>query len=956
MKAKVNLGYFFPISILSALTVLAIFVPFSPNMPGPGLDYSWQLALNQATAEGKAYGRELIFTYGPYASLQTWMYNPLTDNLMLFGGLFLALFYIVVLLIIFWRRNVLLILAFLCVLISVSTTDGLFTSYALLLSLVLYRLTAPRHSFDGLDLSPGVFVPLCAPLGFLPLIKVSMFLVSGVFLVLYFVFLWWEGLRLVALGSVAASLVTAVVAWVVAGQSIDGLPGYVLAMWPIVSGYTDAMSLSGSITQVTGYIGISIALLWTVALSRSLPAAPRALLTLSFAAFLFVAFKEGFVRHDDGRATVAASALMIAAILSVWAGARVSAAIPVILAAAVCTFFIDIRNVPSAGGLLFSRPMNMYRNLYYGIKNRFESEHRLRDDYDDHLKAIRSEFAVDTLPGTTDIYPYDQAYLLASKNIWQPRPVLQSYSAYTPALAETDRNYILSGPPDNVIFRVETIDNRIPSLDDGASWPVLLNSFVPLKLADDTLYLQRSEAVADADRTPIHEATHWFHETVRLPAADQVLFAQLTFKKTLVGRLASFLFKPDPLDIEVSLADGTTRRFRVIPGMTETGFVLTPLIESTRDFALLFGDRSILSDKAVRSIRIEPRNGGTRIWSDRYSLKLSRLDMTRAAARKQIVPPASGLEGPPQDFEQAAAETCEGSIDAVNGAPPSAPGVRKPKTLTVFGWTTVSGKDGKTADEVFMTVIGEDGVKGYIKASKVPRPDVRAYFGKPNMQNPGFQATADISASSGDLTLGIARVRDGGLHECKNFSIKLLDVRRDEAESRSTEQYVAPQERPATAVDACEGNIDLLNGSVPRPTNFIRDSLSVAGWMTASGKDGDPADAVFITLTGDDATTVYFKTTRVPRPDVNEHFGRLDMPDAGFTVTLPISQMTGRYVLSLARLNKGKLETCPRLRWPLSVNVATPCGRSWSDKIARWARFVGIVPSASTFAEVCEED
>ncbi len=206
------------------------------------------------------------------------------------------------------------------------------------------------------------------------------------------------------------------------------------------------------------------------------------------------------------------------------------------------------------------------------------------------------------------------------------------------------------------------------------------------------------------------------------------------------------------------------------------------------------------------------------------------------------------------------------------------------------------------------------------------------------------------------MTLGIARVRDGGLHECKNFSIKLLDVRRDEAESRSTEQYVAPQERPATAVDACEGNIDLLNGSVPRPTNFIRDSLSVAGWMTASGKDGDPADAVFITLTGDDATTVYFKTTRVPRPDVNEHFGRLDMPDAGFTVTLPISQMTGRYVLSLARLNKGKLETCPRLRWPLSVNVATPCGRSWSDKIARWARFVGIVPSASTFAEVCEED
>jgi hypothetical protein len=875
LATTANLGLFYAISISTGLTVLAIFVPFLPRMPKSGLDPSWKLALNQATAEGIAYGRDLIFTCGPYASVTTRMYNPFTDKLMLLGGFFFALFYIVALLIIFWRRNALLIISFVYVLTTALIKDDL--SYALLLSLVLHRLTASRHSSDGLNLSPWLFVLLCAPLGFLPLINGSMFLVSGVFLVLYFVFLWWNGLRLVALGSVAAPLVTAVVAWVVAGQSIDGLPGYVLAMLPIISGYTDAMSVSGDTTQILGFIGVSIALLGTLVVSRSVPAAPRAFLALSFAAFLFVAFKEGFVRHD-GHSTIAGSALIIGAILSAWAGASLGAAIPVILAAAVCTFFIDIQIVPSASGLLLGGPMNTYWNAYYGIKNRMESDRRLSDDYDAHLKAIRSEFAVDTLPGTTDIYAYNQAYLLASKNLWLPRPVLQSYAAYTPALAEKDREHLLKRPPDNIVFRVETLDNRVPSLDDGASWPVLLNSFVPVKLADDTLYLQRGEAVADADRTPIHEATHWFHETVHLPAIDQVLFAQLRFKKTLVGRLASILFKVDPLNVEVSLADGTTRTFRVIPGMTETGFVLTPLIESTRDFAALFGDRSILSNKGVRSIRIDPRDGGTRFWSDRYNLKLSRLDMTRAAARKQIVPAASRLEGPPKDFEQAAAETCEGSIDAVNGTPSSASGVRKPKILKVDGWTTVSGKDGKTADEVFMTVIGEDGVKGYIKASKVDRRDVKAYFGRPNMEDPGFGATADISASSGDLTLGLARVRDGRLHECTNFSIKL------EAAPRSIAQFVAPQEKPATAVDACEGNVDLLNGSAPRSTNCIKeDTLSVAGWLTASGKEGDPADAV-------------------------------------------------------------------------SVNIAAPCGRSWSSKIARWARSVGIIPSASSFAEVCEED
>ena len=289
--------------------------------------------------------------------------------------------------------------------------------------------------------------------------------------------------------------------------------------------------------------------------------------------------------------------------------------------------------------------------------NRLESSHRLSDEYEAHLHAIRSELAIDTLPGTTDIYAYNQAYLLASKNVWRPRPVLQSYSAYTPALAEMDREHLLRRAPDNIVFRVETIDGRVPSLDDGSSWPILLNSFVPQKFDDETLYLKRREEMADADRTPVQEGVHHFHETVQLPAADSVLFAQLSFTKTIIGKLASFLLKVDPLDVEVGLADGTTRTFRIIPGMTETGFVLSPLIESTGDFASLFGDRSRLRDKAVKSIRIFPRAGGTRFWSEQYKLKISKLDMTRAASRKQIAPNAPPLDGPPKDVERAAAES-----------------------------------------------------------------------------------------------------------------------------------------------------------------------------------------------------------------------------------------------------------------------------------------------------------
>jgi hypothetical protein len=79
------------------------------------------------------------------------------------------------------------------------------------------------------------------------------------------------------------------------------------------------------------------------------------------------------------------------------------------------------------------------------------------------------------------------------------------------------------------------------------------------------------------------------------------------------------------------------------------------------------------------------------------------------------------------------------------------------------------------------------------------------------------------------------------------------------------------------------------------------------------------------------------------------------MPDAGFRISLPVSQMTGNCVLGLARLNKGRI--------PHENSLATlrQCGRSVQSAHVReirerWARCVGIIPSASLLAEVCEED
>jgi hypothetical protein len=66
------------------LTVL-FSVPFAPQMPRPGLDESWRYAMNEAVAQHLSFGKDIVFTFDPLASVYTGLYHASTDPIMLLG-------------------------------------------------------------------------------------------------------------------------------------------------------------------------------------------------------------------------------------------------------------------------------------------------------------------------------------------------------------------------------------------------------------------------------------------------------------------------------------------------------------------------------------------------------------------------------------------------------------------------------------------------------------------------------------------------------------------------------------------------------------------------------------------------------------------------------------------------------------------------------------------------------
>ena len=275
--------------------------------------------------------------------------------------------------------------------------------------------------------------------------------------------------------------------------------------------------------------------------------------------------------------------------------------------------------------------------------------------------------------GTTDIYSYNQSYLIASGNNWSPRPIFQSYAAYSSSLVEKNKNHLFGKmSPDNVILKVETIDGRIPSAEDGASWVPLLTHYKPNALENDFLYLHKKPSMADVlEQSLIGKGSYSFSHAVPIPSNSSPVFVEISIKQSSFGKLATIFYKPSQLQISINLENGTTRTYRIISGMTQSGFLISPLIENTGEFGLLYGDMNYLADKKVKSFSIAPVSDRAE-WEDTFEVVFKKISVPSTIEISKLYKFDKVRDGP-EIRKVSVAAKCDGGIDRINGIVPSPP-------------------------------------------------------------------------------------------------------------------------------------------------------------------------------------------------------------------------------------------------------------------------------------------
>lgn len=778
--------------LVLVVSMLLLFVPFRPVFPGSGLDPSWMLGMNELMSRDAVFGRDVIFTFGPLASVYTTYFHPTTDSLAMLTSLVLALSAIGC-----WRvilagrsQGVWLGVSLACWL-CLNSRDALLFAVPLLASLasafwVLDQRASESDESSALRLhgsmTPVWLVLAWASVGVLPLIKGTMLVLTVALAGLTALFLLTQRRVLMAGLVLLAPSAVSLIVWAALGQGLGNLPRYLGSMSEIIVGYTEAMSYG--LDRPLNQVQLALFSLLALMLLRraSLFGLQRDRLTAMFffvvlAASLFLSFKAAFVRHDEGHAIVAMNVALVLVCVA-WARFDLSPGghWKWALLAGLLWYAVMMGYRGWGAGHHLSQWWATQKASVGGVVDRATKSTAHVDAFNAGYAAIRAAYPIPHPAGTVDVYSTNHAVAMAHALPWNPRPVLQSYSAYTPALARLNRDHLLGDrAPDWVWFTVEPIDGRLAAQEDGASWPVLLRDYEPVQKARGGMVLKRravGAASAPALGAILLQRRVALGERIELPRDGAALSFSLDARRNWFGQLMHTALKARSLMIELELASGETRRLRLVSGMLVEPVVLSPLVESSEEFALLYGDLAALADKRVVAMKLMESDQGPSHWQQSMEVTI------RKAPEVGLQPEALRFASPLPSLQPVADTVsiqpieCQGHVDAINAEQAQGEWVFRAQILRARGWAWLAGTHMTAAHRPFLLLA--DG-RGQWKIPLEPesRVDVANHLGKGTPADVGWTAMSDLRSVVGRFSLTLAFDGDGAVHTCSNLSLAM---------------------------------------------------------------------------------------------------------------------------------------------------------------------------------------
>ena len=514
-----------------------------------GPDESWISALYQAQHAGMHWGSEVVFTYGPLGFLEHPRFVRPVPGLVALGIQLVGLTAIAVGLARSWSRVLHPVLAWLLAYVVVVSVGWNADVFILALVGPVLAVGIDRRG----DHDNRLPLWLAAAAGVFALVKLSTVPVVAT-LALGAAWMTWGRQSLTRYAQLPlAAVATFGVLWLLLGQRISDIPGYVNASFELTTGYSQAMAFEepGRAWEYWAAATLTPLVLAAVGLAvvrRRSESRPR-LVTAGavLAVVLAVAFRLGFVRHDRHSVTFFSGLLLLAVSLAprsptAWMSRR-SPAINLAVALACFGVLATVANVRRDH--VFEGPQRAL-DLVPTVADAADRSAVERDNASlVRAAGLPPEFVERIGEGSVHVEPYQTALVGATGLRWHPAPVFQNYAAFTPALDHLNATAIANDGPDWILRGAGvTIDGRLWSWDSPLYQVAVLCNYRVVGQTGGWDLLERGLTSRCGPLRPMGEPTQSWQPMSVPSSGDDAVLARVTCSRSRLERTMQALFKP----------------------------------------------------------------------------------------------------------------------------------------------------------------------------------------------------------------------------------------------------------------------------------------------------------------------------------------------------------------------------------------------------------------------------
>lgn len=593
------------------------------------------MALGYFFGKGMQFGRDVVFTYGPLGFVMGKTFSGLQFWGLIFGQLTLALIsaFVVV-----WQgrrltgANQIIFFGFF-LLFGSTYEDAL---HMLVIAILGFELLRNGHA--PWKHRTALIATILAVYG---QIKFTDFLFGATAVLVAAAYGVWRRRHRESALLVLSFTVAYLGIWILCGQELRNLPAYFSGSWQISEGYLWAMGFPTPDAPFwKGLVVLGVMIVYALVQLVLNADKARAVANCVFlGAFVFLNWKHGFVRADGHMI-----GFFYCALLPI-------VAYPTLLEdpdrfrrthrwVFLGTMLLSLWALENVIFGVVSQSLGSLQGKVWGNIVSVCNWKATRQNYRDRLSIERaavdlSQTRILVGDSTVDIIGYEQAVALFNRFNYRPRPVIQSYSAYMPDLARLNGDFYSSDKaPEFVLMKTQTIDRRLPTMDDSQVLLLLAHRYGYLRSERGFQLWKRDSAPFDrASIAPklVRTETATLGEPVLVEdLSSEPLWLRVDLRPSLLGKLRSFFYKPPQVTLTIQDVAGNPRSYLMPLPQGRTGFILSPIIEDTVDYMHFATNRL---EKSVRAFSLSVAPADAIYFSRTARVEISVLPRANSASK-----------------------------------------------------------------------------------------------------------------------------------------------------------------------------------------------------------------------------------------------------------------------------------------------------------------------------------